>query len=783
MSGARTVRIAFGVCGAVSVAAQFALARVTLTAVSGSELGAGLFLGFWLLFGGAGSLALPALERACRRPIVDRAPRRPAAAFAALLLALGILLPASCFGIVLARRALFGLALSLTLAQTIVLASLAALPVAFTVGMLFSAAVRAAGDGTVHRPTAPLLYLADAVGSFTGGLLASLVLAPRVPTIAMALIASAVVLLTASVVAVRLGMGGVLAGASAAAGIAAAAVAVAPASRDAAVAALVRARFPDGEIVAAVDSRFQAFTALRRRGSLSFYRDGVLAFFSEAGEREEEMAHIALLPLPMPSSVLVIGEGWPFLAREMLRHPIEALEVVVKDEAVHRAGTAVLPADLASIQADPRMLIRYGDPRRVLADETRKFRAIFLDGGAPETLLAVRPYTLEFLRWLAGLLESDGIVVLAVPSVPSRLSPALLSLNASFAATLRAAFGVVVAVPGEYAGNILVAGRTVDPSWFAPDRLASELERRGVVAKWIDRHSLETILEPRRMAELAEQLGGATGIVNTLEQPALLLFSLEHREELAGGRLALAALRRFRLWKAGAGLLALAAALIAAGRLARRDIAMPGCAAAAGFSGMVAELSLLAVFQLAAGSLYAAMAGLVGLFMAGMAGGSAAAAALARMTAGRREDLVLAGSLLFGLAAMGAAAAGARLLVVGSGGFLLPFLAVGMALSGFASGACVALMLGRQEGSRTTAAPAAVYAADLLGGAVGGTFASVLLLPVVGTGRSIWLAVMGYGVAMLLFLGSGRRARARRGGAHSAGHARRGAALTVRSGS
>lgn len=792
MSGARTVRVAFGVCGAVSAAAQFALARVTLAAVSGSELGVGLFLAFWLLFGGAGCALLPALSRK---------PHRPAAAFAALLLALGILLPASCCGIVLARRVLFGFTLSLALAQTIGLAALAALPVAFTVGMLFSAAARAAGGEAADRPaapadrpaadrpTAPLLYLADAVGSFAGGLLASLVLAPRVPTIAMALIASAAVLLTASAVAMRLGTGGALAGACAAAGIAAAVIVAVPASRNAAVAALARARFPDGELVATVDSRYQAFTALRRGGSLSFYRDGVLAFFSEAGEREEEMAHLALLPLPMPSSVLVIGEGRPFLVREVLEHPVDSLEVVVEDEAVHRAGTALLPADLASAQADPRVRVRYGDPRRILAGETRRFGAIFLDGGAPETLLAVRPYTLEFLRWLAGLREDDGIVVLAAPSVESRLSPALLSLNASFAATLRAAFGGAVAVPGEYAGTILVAGRTVDPSWFEPARLAAELERRGIAAKWIDRHSLATMLDPRRMSERAQQIDSATGAVNTLERPALLLFSLEHREELAGGRLALAVLRGFRLWHAAAGLAALALVLLCAGRLLRRDAAAPGCAAAVGFSGMVAELSLLGVFQLAAGSLYAAMAGLVGLFMAGMAAGSAAAPALARRAGRASDDRKLAAGLLFGLAATGAVAIGAPFLAgsAGSGssagsisGVLIPLVAGSMALSGFASGACMALLLGRHGDARTGAAPAAfvppaspsaIYAADLFGGAIGGVAASVLLLPVVGTGRSIWFAVMGYGFALLLLVATGRLARSRRG-----------AALTVRAG-
>jgi predicted membrane-bound spermidine synthase len=740
VSGNRTVAVAFGVCSAVSVTAQFSLARITLTTLSGNEFGAGLFLGFWLLFGGAGCVLLPA---------INRAPRRPAAAFSLLLLLLGILLPASCFAIVLARRLLFGLALSLPLASTLGLAALAAFPVSLAVGALFSAAVQAAPDG---QRAAPVLYLADATGSFAGGLLASFILAPLLPTIAIALLAAAIVLLTGAVVALRLRAGLVRAGACAAVGIAAAAIVAMPASRNAAVDALARARFPSGEVVASVDSRYQSFTAVRQRESLSFYQDGVLTFFSQAGEREEEMAHLALLSLPMPSSVLVVGNGWPFLTREILKHPIASLEVIVEDEVVHRTGMGILPAELTSFQSDPRLRIYYGDPRQILRDDTRKYRAVFLDGGAPETLLSVRPYTREFLQWLAGLLEEDGIVVLAAPSVESRLSPALLSLNASFVATLLAVFPAVVVIPGDYAGNVIIAGRGIGPSGFEPKRLADVLESRGIAARWIDRHSLTTILDPGRMAAIKAQLGSAAGALNTLENPALLLSSLEYREEMSGGRLALTFLRGFRLWHAAAGILALALALVIAGWLLRRDTMMPGCAAAAGFSGMVAELSLLGAFQLVSGSLYAGMAWLVGLFMAGMAGGSAAAPALVRRVEKMKADRMLAAALLFGLIAAGAVATLSPLLMGSPRGILLPFLSAAMALSGFSSGACMALLLGRRQASR--AAPVAVYAADLLGGAVGGACAGVLLLPVIGSSRSLWFAAMGYGSALLILAGS-----------------------------
>jgi predicted membrane-bound spermidine synthase len=723
------------------VAAQFSLARVTLASLSGNEFGAGLFLAFWLLFGGAGCLLFP---------VVARRQRRPASAFVILMLLLGVLVPASCYGIVLARRLLFGLTFSLSLSQTLALAALAALPVSLTVGALFGAALRAGPDA---QGTAGVLYLADAVGSFLGGLLASFLLAPFVPTVVIAFAAGSVALFTGAVTAVRLRAAAGLVAACALVGIAAIVVLVLPGSRHTAVTALARTRHPAGEIEASVDSRYQGFVAVRSRESLSFYQDGVLTFFSQAGEREEEIAHLALLSRPAPGSVLLVGNGWPFLPREILKHPVASLEMIVLDREVHRAGAATLPSELASTLSDPRLHIRYGDPQELLSRSGQRFDAIFVDTGVPDTLLAARLYTREFLQRLAGLLEDDGIVVLALPSVQSYLSPALLSLNASLRATLRAVFGGAMVIPGEYAGNVFIAGRTIDPAVFAAGPLADVLESRGIAARWINRHSLSTILEPQRLATLERQLSRTSGALHTLEYPVLLLFSLEYREEMAGSSGVRVMLGGFRLWHAAAALLALGLALVAAQRLSRRARPLPGCAAAAGFSGMVTELSLLCTFQLVSGNLYAGMAALVGFFMAGMAGGSAAAPALAARVKRIAAVRLLAAVLLLGLGGAGATAALAPSAMTTSRGLFLGFIGLAMALAGFCSGASVSLMLGRREAM--AAASGAIYGADLLGGAVGGACASVLLFPVLGVSRSLWLAVMGYGFALLLLAGTG----------------------------
>jgi spermidine synthase len=735
---------AFGVCGAVSVAAQFALARVTLVSLSGNELGTGLFLSFWLLFGGSGSFLL---SHAARRH------RWSPTAFPMLLLILGLLIPAGCYWIVIARRLLFGPSFSLSMPQTVALASCAAFPVSFVVGGLFGVAIYTAGMG----PRIPrALYLADAMGSFAGGLLASFLLAPLLPTLRLALAASAVVLLAGAIVAIRLELGLMPAGVCFAACLIAGTLFTVPGIYARLDAALARQRFPDGEIVVRVDSRYQSFAVVRSHESLSFYQDGVLTFFSQAGEREEEIAHLSLLSRHRPGKVLLIGGGWPFLAREILKHPVESLDLIVEDQKVHEAGMKALPIEQRSFMADPRLRIRYGDLAAILRQTGERYGAAFIDVGMPDTLFAVRFFSRQFLMRLRGLLDDGGIVVLAAPSVQSYLSRALLSFNASLLATLKDAFGAAVVIPSEYAGNVFIAGADIRPEQFQPSRLAAVLDERKIGTRWVNRYSLATILDSQKMTELNERIGGTAGILNTLENPVLLLFSIEYREELSAGLLSLSFLRGFRLWHVAAGFLALVFALSAIQRFVRRDCILPGCAAAIGFSGMVAELALLCTFQLVAGNLYEAIAGLVGFFMAGLALGSVTALAVAKRAGwiiGERWHFT---AFLLGLGASTLSAVVVPRILAGPSMIFGAGIGLAIILAGLGSGLSVSLLLEARSGL--------IYGADLVGGALGGALASVLFLPVVGITRSLWLPVLGYGGGLLLLCG--RKLR-RRSGEHA----------------
>ena len=741
MSGSKATVVAYGVCGGVSVVAQFSLARVTLATLSGNELGAGLFLGFWLLFGGLGSLVFSTIAGKCRRPF---------AAFPLLLILLGPLIPASCYLVVLARRLLFGFSFSLTVWQNVAVVACAALPVSSIFGATFAAAIQAAQAAGPARPL--YLYLADAAGSFAGGLLGSLLIAPFLPTFGIALLAGAAVLVVAAPTAFRLRAGPGMIAVCLIFLVAVIAPLAVPGIYRAAESALAGLQLPGSTVVLHADSRHQSFTVTRSRDSLSFYQDGVLTFFSQGGQREQEIAHLALLSCRRPGRVLLIGAGWPFLSQEILKHPVESLDVIVEDEKIYRTGMQTLPSEQKTFLADPRLRIRYGDPTQVLSQLTQRYSAVFIDVGLPDTLLAVRFFTRRFLSELRGLLDEQGIVALSAPAVQSYLSPALLSLNASLLRTLQDVFGAAIVIPGEYAGNVFIAGSGLVTEDFSPATLSARLDERRIEAGWITRSSLDTILDRQRVADLNSRIAGASGVVNTLENPVLLLFALEYREELSASSLSLAFLRNIRLWHAAAALFVLVLILLTVQLLSARDFVVPGCAAATGFSCMVAELSLLCVFQLVAGALYESIAALVGFFMAGLALGSTGVFLFSRRPARRSTQRPIAAVLLFSFAASVLIACVARKWAGIPRAAFTVFIGLGMVLAGLGSGATVSLLLSLSPVHFEHRA-GIIYGADLVGGALAGVLGSVVFLPAIGITRSLWLSVMGYGFALLL-LGS-----------------------------
>lgn len=683
----RLVLIAVGVVGASAVMTQLTLLREFLVAFAGNELVLGLALGLWLLLTGAGTW-IGRLFRA-----------RPAPAFTAGLLLLAVIPPVQLLairglrGLVFPHGAIPGLA-GTTLGCAVVL-----LPFCLVSGALLTVACRLVGRAR-DSSAVGRVYAADATGSIVGGAAFCFVLVGRFdPFVLLSFPAFAALGVSIALAmhfrrTVILGL----------AGLALGALAVTLASGD-----------PDarseqwrhrGAVVDRTVSPYGRIVVTNDAGQLTFFESGTPVVTSPDVAAAEEAAHYAMAQRPGAREVLVIGGAVSGVAREVLRHPVAAVTAVELDPGFLAAGRRLVPENFS----DPRLTTVTDDGRRYIRRKTARFDVIILALPDPSTLQLNRFFTAEFFAAARRALAPGGVIAFGLARYENYVGPDLARVLASAHRTLSTAFAHVMMIPG---GRVYFLGSD-EP---LHRDIAAQLEPGGLSLQRVNRHYLDAMLAPDRLADLDRAVAEAAE-PNTDFRPVLFHYHLRHW------------LSQFAV--PGAMAVALLAIVAAAG------LAGPGPAPrvifAAGFSGTALPIVLLLAFQVFHGSLYRQLGLVVTLFMAGLAAGAG--------WVNRRPDSVRP---LRTLAHLGIAIALLALalpwLLVGIGGMEAAGgsdATVQAVLPGLAF--CLAVLIGAQfplagralSGLDSEHIAARLFVADLAGAALGALLISTWLLPRVG---------------------------------------------------
>ena len=314
------------------------------------------------------------------------------------------------------------------------------------------------------------------------------------------------------------------------------------------------------------------------------------------------------------------------------------------------------------------------------------------------------------------------------------------------------------ALSGEYAENIYIAGGPYAHMDMDPARMGAVFKKRKLETRWLNPATIKTILtDPRRhaLAEALEKYG--TGRVNTNLKPAALFYALENREEMSAGGTSLQFLAGFRLRHFLVICIIIALAVVLLEYFSGRNVALIAFSSSIGFASIVMEMALLFALQALFGYVYERVGIFVGVFMGGLALGSAVFLKTSKHALWKRGMLplylvhtffiVIAVLFFLAVRAMGAAAWAPGAWTV----FPLVMLISGAA-AGFEFSAMLSLYTGASRGGR----PGVIYGADLLGGAVGGVFSSALLIPVIGIDDSILCAAAISVVSMVMLMAASR---------------------------
>lgn len=487
------------------------------------------------------------------------------------------------------------------------------------------------------------------------------------------------------------------------------------------------------QFLAARDSRQGFLAAVKNGGELTIFLDGSPAATIPDPDRDQPLAHVPLALLPAPRRALVIGGAYSSLAPEMLRHPLERLDFIQPDPAwldLERQY-GLDPTTL------PRLSVRAAEPRAWLRNHPGDYDLILINLPEPTSAAGERFFTTEFFAAAQSALYPGGILAFYAGATPPNLafSRGDAALAAGLFRTASAVFPRVALLPLGF--NLVLAGDERSPLTADSGLLSAALSRRGIDSVYLNPAALAADLDPARKREVMLRLDRApAGISSVLHPRAYLSGLIGWAERVTSPD---SALVRLLITAAGFQLRYLAPILLlplpAIGLRFGPGRARAGVmAAAAGFGSIVIEIALLIAYQMQAGSVYFALAGLTAAFMAGLGLGSGRAVRAGAGATASAAAIVVA--LAAGLAIVGVAVAArnnfSSPLTFALFAALLALLGAGVGAIFVAATALVGGSgpMGKNGGPASSAG--LVYGLELFGSAGGGLIAGVILIPCFG---------------------------------------------------
>lgn len=236
-----------------------------------------------------------------------------------------------------------------------------------------------------------------------------------------------------------------------------------------------------------------------KTGSLMSYFDGgVLAAHFPDPAAYEELTHWPLLTHPNPQHILVIGNAATGTLTEILKHPIRQIDFVELDTAVIELLEPVLSSEDRASLRDARVNIIYQDGRRFLEKSGRLYDIILLQLPEPNNAQINRLYTLEAFQAASNRLAPGGIFAFAIPSSENYLSPQTAYFNACLYRTFKEAFEHVELIAGD---PLLLMGSS-KPIIFNLQKLIARYNQRRLLTRVVVPSYMPIKLDPHRRQKL-----------------------------------------------------------------------------------------------------------------------------------------------------------------------------------------------------------------------------------------------------------------------------------------
>jgi len=595
--------------GFTSLTTQVVFLREFLVIFSGNELSIGIIISIWMIFVGLGA-------KISGRFINPKY-------FYQIIFLTCILLP---FELVLMRfvRPVFQSTPfeMLDIIEIIVFSSIFLLPLCFLFGAWFVSATKTifqnSGGVKNFSEVSGNSYFFEAIGSISGGIIASFFLIKYLSTFEILVLVSTVNLVVLTFLSrTRLTTGALV-------------FLFLILYFTGAISKLdkfsVSCEWRPFNLVESKNSVYGNISVLKLNEEYNFYENGNKIFSTGDRQYSEEIVHFSVLSYPAkPKSILLVGGSISGNLSEVLKYPVERVVCIELDPLLIQIGKKYAKKEIVSFLNHLKVQIVYGDPRFYIKNTKEKFDCVILDIPDPTSLFINRYYTFEFFNEIRRILNPSGILMTGVSSSENYMSEELKILSSSIYKSIKSVYRDCKIIPG--IKNYFVASDFEFPKDF-PEKLIEKISNKKIDLVYLTPHYVRYLLRDDRVDRVKNWIKEKEDFSNINKDfyPVSYFYGLSYWLSYFNKRYSgfLYSLRKVNfLWVVSVIFLIFLVIFFVV-RKNKKFYYLPVLVLVGitGFSAMVVELLLIFSFQIVYGYIYEKIGLLITSFMAGIAVGS-----------------------------------------------------------------------------------------------------------------------------------------------------------------
>jgi len=271
--------------------------------------------------------------------------------------------------------------------------------------------------------------------------------------------------------------------------------------------------FPNQTLIESKNSEYGNIAVTQTKNQYNFFESGL--FLGTSGEiLSSEYVHLPLLYCPNPQKILLIGNGFNGILKEIFKYQPQKVYYLEIDPKLIETIKKYLFTDLSQYLNDSRVQIIHTDARYFIKSTSEKFDVIIVNLPNPSTALINRFYTEEFFNEAKKHLSETGILSTRLDLSENYFGPETENLDSSLYQALKNNFYSVLIFPEEQ--HLFIASqKQLDTN---PENLIQLFKEKNIKTNFFNEAFIKYVLTNGRGQELLSLINEKKAIKTNQDQ-------------------------------------------------------------------------------------------------------------------------------------------------------------------------------------------------------------------------------------------------------------------------